>query len=302
MAKQTINIGTNENDGSGDKLRDAMTKINANFTELYASTSTNTNISLANNAVEITNVNGNLSLIPNGTGQLIVTTGALFNSENQPTSDFVVQGSDGSDVLTVNPQHNNVGINTTANVAGLYVSGNLNLAGTQANIIANVYLGDSTHSIRFDGKINTDIIPLTNVTYDLGSSALRWAESYVANAYVTNINATTVTVSSNVNSTNITVTGDTIAGDLLIRNNEIQNSDPDQDIQIISLGTGALEVDCKLKVTEEIVQTARTISSSVGSAGDVAGMIASDNNYIYRCTGTYDGSTAIWKRISLSSW
>ena len=35
MAKQTLNIGTTANDGTGDTLRDAMVKANANFTELY---------------------------------------------------------------------------------------------------------------------------------------------------------------------------------------------------------------------------------------------------------------------------
>jgi hypothetical protein len=35
MAKQTINIGTIANDGTGDPLRTAFTKVNENFTEVY---------------------------------------------------------------------------------------------------------------------------------------------------------------------------------------------------------------------------------------------------------------------------
>lgn len=35
MAKETIAVGTIANDGTGDPLRDAMIKANANFTELY---------------------------------------------------------------------------------------------------------------------------------------------------------------------------------------------------------------------------------------------------------------------------
>lgn len=35
MAKQTINVGTVANDGTGDKLRAAFVKVNDNFTELY---------------------------------------------------------------------------------------------------------------------------------------------------------------------------------------------------------------------------------------------------------------------------
>jgi len=36
MAKQTINIGTTANDGTGDPLRTAFDKVNDNFDELYA--------------------------------------------------------------------------------------------------------------------------------------------------------------------------------------------------------------------------------------------------------------------------
>ena len=35
MAKQTINIGTTANDGTGDTLRGAMIKVNENFDEVY---------------------------------------------------------------------------------------------------------------------------------------------------------------------------------------------------------------------------------------------------------------------------
>ena len=47
----------------------------------------------------------------------------------------------------------------------------------------------------------------------------------------------------------------------------------------------------------EITIIQRTPANS-GSAGDVPGMIALDNDYVYICTGTYDGSTAIWKRAA----
>lgn len=38
MAIQTINVGANPNDGTGDTLRDAMIKVNNNFTEIYSYT------------------------------------------------------------------------------------------------------------------------------------------------------------------------------------------------------------------------------------------------------------------------
>ena len=35
MAKQVIGVGTTANDGTGDPIRDAFVKVNANFTDLY---------------------------------------------------------------------------------------------------------------------------------------------------------------------------------------------------------------------------------------------------------------------------
>jgi hypothetical protein len=39
MTKQSINVGTSANDRKGDSLRAAFAKVNANFDELYASSS-----------------------------------------------------------------------------------------------------------------------------------------------------------------------------------------------------------------------------------------------------------------------
>ena len=36
MAQQTLNIGSNANDGTGDTLRVAMNKVNENFTEVFS--------------------------------------------------------------------------------------------------------------------------------------------------------------------------------------------------------------------------------------------------------------------------
>jgi hypothetical protein len=44
MAKQTINIGTTPNDGTGDTLRSSFDKINSNFTEIYSAISGSGNV------------------------------------------------------------------------------------------------------------------------------------------------------------------------------------------------------------------------------------------------------------------
>jgi len=67
MTKQVINIGTAANAKNGDPLRTAFTKINANFTELYAGGASETQ--LTNGAYTLTlRADGNLTF-PDGTVQ-----------------------------------------------------------------------------------------------------------------------------------------------------------------------------------------------------------------------------------------
>ena len=83
MARLEINVGTNENDGTGDKLRDAMVKINTNFEEVYSLTAGETNIDFSPNTISVTDSNGDLTIEPNGTGTLIVTSGITINNGAQ---------------------------------------------------------------------------------------------------------------------------------------------------------------------------------------------------------------------------
>lgn len=88
MAQLIINIGTNANDGTGDPLRTAFDKINANFAELYGDDSTANTLSspqilsptitgtatidnmLFNDSEISTASNANLNLNPGGTGTI----------------------------------------------------------------------------------------------------------------------------------------------------------------------------------------------------------------------------------------
>ena len=58
MAKKTINIGSGENAGNGDPLRTAFSKINDNFSELYASLEDPQNGGAANTGVVPTSSKG----------------------------------------------------------------------------------------------------------------------------------------------------------------------------------------------------------------------------------------------------
>ena len=74
MARQSINIGSSANDGTGDPLRTAGDKINDNFVELYgADNDINTldaNLDVNTFAITTGVTNGDISVTPNGTGSI----------------------------------------------------------------------------------------------------------------------------------------------------------------------------------------------------------------------------------------
>lgn len=60
-----------------------------------------------------------------------------------------------------------------------------------------------------------------------------------------------------------------------------------------------IEDKSRTGIAKNVVQ--RT-PANTGQAGDHAGMVAVDADYVYVCTADYDGSTAIWKRSALSTY
>ena len=69
MAQQTLNIGSNANDGTGDNLRAAMIKVNENFTEVYSAPGfTVDTISFTGNEISAVRSNDDLVFNPAGTG------------------------------------------------------------------------------------------------------------------------------------------------------------------------------------------------------------------------------------------
>ena len=75
MARLTIDTGTVGNTATGDSIRSAFTKVNANFEEIYnelGSSGILSDLSFAGNTISTDNTNQNLILDPNGTGKVIV--------------------------------------------------------------------------------------------------------------------------------------------------------------------------------------------------------------------------------------
>jgi len=156
MAKQTVNIGTTSNDRTGDSLRSAFNKINANFTELYTELGINDDADLNLGAFEFA-------------GSVMTTTdsSAITIAQNLTvTNDITV----GGDIVPNVTEEHNLG-SSTSRFKDLYLSGStIDLGGTTLSIVdgvlqvggSNVAAGDIDYSV----IQNTPAIPnLGNWTF-----------------------------------------------------------------------------------------------------------------------------------------
>jgi hypothetical protein len=97
MAIQSIGIGSSANDGTGDPLRSAFTKINANFVELYGVTGagSSNNVQMSGNSILSTDTNGNITLDPNGSGRVVLATATELRFTDHTDNAIAFVDSDG---------------------------------------------------------------------------------------------------------------------------------------------------------------------------------------------------------------
>ena len=71
MAQELINIGALADDGTGDTIRNAGRKINANFTEFFALPVVAADIKFEQNNIVSKSSNADIVLKPSGTGNIV---------------------------------------------------------------------------------------------------------------------------------------------------------------------------------------------------------------------------------------
>lgn len=275
MARKNINLGTNANDSTGDKLRDAMAKINDNLIELYSRTGgdatlTGVGVTVVGNVV---GVNGAMTITTNNNGNLTIAG---------PT--FLTSG------LTLPLGPLKVGTVETDLVNTLLVGGN-------AKVKGNTVLGDNVDfdTLTINGTISSTLVPTASLTHDLGTSSLRYRDAYIGTTNTTNIitpnanitggsiNSTTIGNSSP-NEARFTVLraiDDAFLGDLLIRDNIISTGTNNSDIEVRPFGTGNLLVSTKLIVG----QTANPIGDAIIKA------VSTVNGYVQSVIQNLSDST-----------
>ena len=179
MARLTIDTGTAGNPATGDTLRTAMTKVNANFNELYDSDL----LALVGGLIKTQTTNGDIKLQPNGTGTVevdrilfsgdditsLVTNGSINITANGTGSvgiesisfkDNVISASD-STLITIQDGF-------TIGLGGIAITGILDedsMSSDSASVLA------TQQSIKAyvdtqDAAVASDTLTFTNKTFD----------------------------------------------------------------------------------------------------------------------------------------
>jgi hypothetical protein len=135
MSKQTINVGTNQDDGTGDSLRAAFVKVNDNFTEVYNELGgvALSNISMSGSTISTDTANSGIIIDPNGTGTITLTGATTVTGGLTPDTLTVTgNGSVGGDfTVTGAATFGSITIGSVA-VDGLTITDN-NITGSRSN-------------------------------------------------------------------------------------------------------------------------------------------------------------------------
>ena len=116
MARQTINVGSSPNDGTGDTLRDAMVSINSMTADIYGQSSTGDSLrgSSALNAAADVDVDFDTAAVFTMTSSIAVDLN-FTNASIGDVKDIIVTDSGGTSSLTFD-----TATNTITTISGEY--------------------------------------------------------------------------------------------------------------------------------------------------------------------------------------
>lgn len=234
MAQQTLNIGSNANDGTGDTLRVAMQKVNENFTEIYSAPGiTVDSLSFTGNEITATRSNDDIVFQPAGTGA--VSFPAIRIDDNN------IVGTRSNDDINLLPSG-----------TGSVVFGAIKIKGTSlsSDDSATININDG---LIVDGTLNVSGAATLTGSTNLGSTLA------VASGLTT---LSTLTVTSTTS-----LVGTTTIDNLTFNDNTIGSSS-NADINLTPGGTGSvvvsnLTIDSNVNITDNVIKTTQSNSDLV---------------------------------------
>ena len=234
MAQQTLNIGSNANDGTGDNLRAAMIKVNENFTEVYSAPGfTVDTISFTGNEISAVRSNDDLVFNPAGTGSVV----------------FPAIKIDDNNIVGT---RSNEDINLLPSGTGSVVFGSIKIKGTSLSSDDSTAININDGLI-VDGTLNVSGTSTLTGAADLGSTLA--VPSGLTTLSTLNVTGTT------------SLTGTTTIDNMTFNDSTIGTSS-NADLNLTPGGTGSviissLTVDSNINITDNKIKTTQSNSDLV---------------------------------------
>lgn len=83
-----------------------------------------------------------------------------------------------------------------------------------------------------------------------------------------------------------------------LTSNTITTTNTNGNIELDPSGSGIVVIQSD----NIMIASSKTPSTSIGSAGDRAGMISWNTSYVFVCVADHDGTAPIWKRTAINTW
>ena len=217
---------------------------------LYASQILLDNIEIQDNFIRTTASNLDLELKSNGTGAVRIEQ-VNFNENVLRTigaTNLVIDAGSTLDIY-----------------ANTQINGNLNII-NNFNFDGSITFGSAGNVVQVIGQINSDIIPDTGDTYNIGSPSKRWKNISIADAQIDDIEIFTNYIRTISSNSDLELygngTGGVLTESLRFRNNAIESSGTNQTIQMSLTGSSIVDIN-----TDTAIRIPRgpTITMTTGS-------------------------------------
>ena len=252
MALQTIGLGSSANDGSGDTLRAAGTKINANTGEIYARFGSGS----GNGATLETATSANI-LVGNGTKFASVATSGDFNISSAGAINVRTDSSGVSKITIPSGSAPGSTANTLYNIGGaLYFNGSVVGSGNVTGMTAFSVAGDSG---------SAQSITQGNTVTIAGGTGIASVAS-ATDTVTLNIDATVATLTGTQTLTNKSLTAPTLTGSSSAAGSILFREDTDNGTNAVTLIGPAATADVTITLPASAGTVALTSDITVSAS------------------------------------